>query len=78
MEQGGKTKLHRQHGRRKDKLAEGQTGIKRQQWKITGKLLNKKEAMIRKIIKVKERKLGYKGWWDRNCTKKKGKSTKII
>ncbi|XP_077277120.1 uncharacterized protein LOC143905535 [Temnothorax americanus] len=29
------------------------------------------EAMIRKEIKIKNRKIGFKDWWDRNCTRKK-------
>lgn len=28
-------------------------------------------AMIKNKIKIKRRRLGYKNWWDRNCTKKK-------
>lgn len=30
-----------------------------------------KNAMIKKEIKIKKRKLGHKDWWDRSCTKKK-------
>lgn len=30
-----------------------------------------KNAMIKKEIKIKKRKLGRKDWWDRSCTKKK-------
>jgi len=46
---------------------EGWTVEERWQWmkKIA------KEAMVRKRIKVKKRKIRFKDWWDRDCTKKK-------
>lgn len=28
-------------------------------------------AMVRKKIKKKRKKLGFKDWWDRSCTRKK-------
>lgn len=38
-------------------------------WQVIKQIV--KEAMVKKTIKIKERKLGYKDWWDRSCTKKK-------
>jgi len=31
------------------------------------------EAMVRKRIKIRKRKVGFKDWWDRGCTKQKRK-----
>jgi len=29
------------------------------------------EAMVKREVKIRKRKIGYKDWWDRSCTKKK-------
>lgn len=36
------------------------------------------EALIKKKIKIRKRKLGYKDWWNRKCTRGKRKIRKVL
>jgi len=42
-----------------------------ERWKGIKDIVEK--AMVRKTIKIRRRKIGYKDWWDRECTKRKRK-----
>lgn len=36
-----------------------------------------RSGLVRKEILIKERKIGWAGWWDRDCKRQKGKVKKV-
>ena len=56
------------------KEQENTNGTVEEEWERLKKAVQ--EAMVKKVVKVKDTKIGYRKWWDKECTRKK-KEVKI-